>query len=124
MTEETINTDERVRKIAEVAHQINNAYRCAIGETSRPPYHQMSDAERARIEAGVMQHLMNEHGIPPQAAHNLWMTYKLKDGWKYGEKYDLETKTHPCILPYESLPVDQRVKDYLFAGIVQALKNW
>lgn len=114
----------KVSKIAAAAHLINNAYRAAIGEPVRAPYDQLKPEMRASVEMGVVQHLMNENGIPPRTAHELWMTNKLKDGWKYGEKFNEESKTHPCLLPYDALPEPQRVKDYLFSATVQALRNW
>ena len=34
---------------------------------------------------------------------------------------DPEAKTHPCMVPYECLPWEQRVKDYLFISVSKAL---
>ena len=48
------------------------------------------------------------------------MQQKLKDGWQYGETKDDKAKLHPCLVEYEDLPVQQKVKDSLFAGIVNA----
>jgi RyR domain len=49
------------------------------------------------------------------------MDQKLADGWIYGVEKDAESKTHPCLLPYAELPVEQRRKDALFRAIVQSL---
>lgn len=38
-----------------------------------------------------------------------------------GPVKDAEKKEHPCIVPYDQLPLDQRMKDYIFAGIVHAI---
>jgi hypothetical protein len=36
---------------------------------------------------------------------------------------DPDAKTHPCILPYHELPLEQRLKDSLFMAIVHALHD-
>ena len=49
------------------------------------------------------------------------MKQKEADGWKYGEVKDADKKEHPCMIPYEELPVEQRAKDYIFKQIVNSL---
>jgi hypothetical protein len=49
---------------------------------------------------------------------------KVDNGWVFGEVKDAEAKTHPCIVPFEQLPVEQQAKDYLFKGIVHALAQF
>ena len=45
---------------------------------------------------------------------------KADEGWKYGPVKDADKKEHPCFLPYHNLPLEQRMKDYLFGAIVAA----
>ena len=45
------------------------------------------------------------------------------DGWVYGAEKNAELKTHPCLVPYGDLPVEQRVKDELFTAIVKAVSE-
>lgn len=40
-----------------------------------------------------------------------WVSYKAADGWRYGPFKDPVAKTHPCMVPYDKLPPEQRVKD-------------
>lgn len=47
---------------------------------------------------------------------------KMVAGWKHGVKKDAKKKEHPCMIPYDDLPLDQRVKDALFVGVVKALR--
>lgn len=56
----------------------------------------------------------------PSASHDSWLAQKRAEGWQYGPAKDAEKKTHPCFLPYDGLPVEQRLKDYIFAAIVKA----
>ncbi len=52
--------------------------------------------------------------------HMQWMKDKVMAGWIYGPVKDSEAKTHPCILPYDELPPEQKVKDHVFRAIVKA----
>ena len=70
--------------------------------------------------AGVLFHLENE--VTPEQSHVSWMREKTDNGWVYGEVKDPENKTHPCIVDYDKLPQEQRVKDHLFKAIVDSFK--
>ena len=41
---------------------------------------------------------------------DVWAETRISQGWTYGKERDDEKKTHPCIIPYEELPDDE--KDY------------
>ena len=41
--------------------------------------------------------------------HELWMSEKLQNNWKFGEKKDIDAKESPCLVPYEKLP--EEIKD-------------
>lgn len=68
---------------------------------------------------GVEFHIKNK--TTPEDSHKNWMEHKLKDGWKYGEVKDEVLKTHPCLVPYNELPENQKVKDYLFKAVVDSI---
>jgi hypothetical protein len=59
----------------------------------------------------------------PSASHESWLAEKEADGWKYGPVKNPETKEHPCFVPYDQLPVEQRRKDYIFGAIVKACSD-
>ena len=46
-----------------------------------------------------------------EAAHNVWMEGKLRDGWKLGTAIDKEKKTHTCLVPYDQLSETDRESD-------------
>ena len=106
--------------IAKVAHEVNRAYCEALGDMSQLPWEQAPDWQRASAVLGVQFHLNNPEA-GPEASHNSWLAEKLQGGWVYGPEKDAERKTHPCILPFGDLPVEQRAKDYLFRAVVHAL---
>ncbi len=43
--------------------------------------------------------------------HEVWAQTRLKQGWKYGEQLNQMLKTHPCLVPYEELPEEEKVYD-------------
>lgn len=43
--------------------------------------------------------------------HEVWAETRIKQGWTYGEQRDDKLKTHPCLVPYEELPDEEREYD-------------
>ena len=43
--------------------------------------------------------------------HEVWAETRIKQGWKYGEQRNDELKTHPCLIPYEELPEEEKEYD-------------
>lgn len=107
--------------IAQVAHEINRAYCASLGDTTQPAWDDAPDWQKASALAGVDMHLANPDATPEQS-HESWLAQKTADGWTFGEVKDAEAKTHPCFKPYAELPAEQKAKDYLFRGVVHALK--
>ncbi len=57
-----------------------------------------------------------------EAAHDVWMKGKLRDGWKYGPAVDKEKKMHNCLVPYSQLSEADKESDRdLVRGIPQIL---
>lgn len=70
-----------------------------------------------------MKYKINNLEASASDQHDAWSETKFKEGWVYGEVKDAEAKTHPCLVPYDELPVEQRAKDTLFANVVFSLIN-
>ena len=109
-------------QIAKVAHEVNRAYCQAIGDNSQPAWEDAPEWQRASAINGVVFN-QEQPEAGPDAFHNAWLREKLEAGWMYGPVKDPEKKEHPCCLPYEELPVDQKAKDYLFRAVVHELVN-
>ena len=43
--------------------------------------------------------------------HEVWASNRIADGWQYGEVRDDTMKHHPCLIPYEELPEDEKQFD-------------
>lgn len=111
----------RIEGIARVAHEVNRAYCQALGDNSQPAWEDAPDWQRESAITGVQFHLANPEAGPDHS-HNNWLAQKAADGWKYGEVKNPAMKEHPCFLPYDQLPVEQKAKDYLFRAVVHAMK--
>lgn len=107
-------------QIAKICHEANRAYCEALGDYSQSMWVAAPDWQIQSAIAGVNQILRHPETTPEQS-HQGWFDMKFRDGWKYGPVKDPEKKEHPCMLPYDRLPEDQRRKDALFGAIVRAL---
>ena len=108
-------------KIAQVAHETNRAYCESIGDFSQIPWDGAPEWQKTSAINGVKFHLANPSASPSES-HEKWLQEKYAEGWKYGEVKDVAKKEHPCCLQYTELPMEQRVKDSLFIGVVRAMK--
>ena len=43
--------------------------------------------------------------------HEVWAETRIKQGWTYGLERNDELKTHPCLIPYEELPEEEKEYD-------------
>ncbi|RBO54779.1 hypothetical protein DSD19_04590 [Rhodovulum sp. BSW8] len=106
--------------VARIAHEVNRAYCQHIGE-SQPSWANAPEWMVESALAGVRAHL--DTARSPEESHALWMDHKLREGWKWGPVKDPAAKEHPCLVPYDHLPPEQRVKDLLFAAVCRAINE-
>ena len=109
-------------QIAGVAHDANRRYCIALGDESQPLWEDAPKWQIASAVEGVKK--IRAHEInSPRDSHQSWLEHKQAEGWREGPVKDAEAKTHPCMVPFEYLPIEHRLKDRLFFGIVKALVN-
>lgn len=109
-----------IEKIAVVCHEANRAWCVLHGDYSLEPWPMAPDWQKASIRLGVKFCLDNPNA-PSSANHDAWMAHKRAEGWVYGMVKSNDARTHPCLVPYEELPPEQRAKDALIKAIVKAL---
>lgn len=106
-----------IEGIAKICHETNRVYCQNGGDNSQVAWEKAPQWQKDTMMNGVRFVIDNQHA-PASANHDSWMAQKLADGWKYGEVKDEKKKEHPCIVPYEQLPLEQQLKDSLFRSIV------
>ncbi len=108
-------------QVAKLCHEANAEFCRAHGDTSQQIWEMAPAWQRESAINGVKLHLANP-GLPDSASHEAWMDEKLSHGWVFGELKDTEKKTHPCLVPFDQLPLMQQRKDALFKAIVEACR--
>ena len=43
--------------------------------------------------------------------HDVWSAQRIAEGWKYGTERNDKKKLHPCLVPYENLPENEKGYD-------------
>lgn len=114
------DSDEDIEALARICHEVNRAYCTALGDLSQAQWEYAPEWQRKSAMTGVKLHLSNPLASPA-ASHESWMAEKVADGWTYGAAKDPARKTHPCLVPFEQLPVEQKAKDHIFRAIVHAV---
>ncbi len=110
----------KINDIAMVCHELNRAYCQALGDDSQPPWEDAPDWQKNSALCGVIFHMSNPDA-GDSASHDNWLADKKADGWEYGPVKDPQAKRHPCIMPFDQLPLEQQIKDRLFRQTVHAL---
>lgn len=113
--------DTQIEAIAMVAHEANRAWCDAHEDYSQREWDEAPKWQQDSAINGVKFHLDNPDA-DDAASHNNWLAEKIAEGWVYGPVKDAEARVHPCMVPFESLPMMQQKKDALFRAIVHALK--
>jgi len=114
-------SEDRVIIIASICHEANKAWCAAHGDFTQKSWDEAEQWQRDSAISGVKFKIENPEA-EDDAQHNAWMAEKIEQGWKFGEVKDAELKIHPCIVPFNELPLFQQKKDKLFCAIVEALK--
>jgi hypothetical protein len=107
-------------KIARVCHEANRAYCSTIGDHSHATWDMAPPWQKDSAVAGVKAAIADPARTPAKS-HEEWAEHKRKAGWKYGPEKRPEVLEHPCLVPYEELSTEQRIKDALFLAVVRTL---
>lgn len=120
MNDTILDFDRKVELAAKVAHNVNQAFCKAIGDPTMGNWEECPTWQKESCYAGVIYHFQNKD-VTPEQSHESWYNHKKEDGWVYGVIKDSVKKTHPCMVPYDELPTEQKVKDYLFKAVVDSI---
>lgn len=111
----------KIEQIAKTCHQANKGICEAFGDFTQVNWEQAPSWQQESAITGVKFNIDNPDA-PASASHDSWLAEKERTGWKLGPVKDPIRKEHPCFVPYEELPPEQKVKDHVFKAIVSVLK--
>lgn len=115
-------TANQVIATAKMCHEMNRIWCEAYGDHSQVRWEIAPEWQQESAIKGVRFALKNPDA-PISAQHDAWMADKIADGWVYGEVKDAEKKTHPCIVPFDQLPIFQQKKDEIFRKTVKVMST-
>lgn len=114
-------TNAWVLLTARICHEANRAIQLNTGDDN--PSAKWDDAPNA-IKASAVEGVVNAmNGQTAEELHDSWCDSKVRDGWSYGGVKDFVKKTHPCLVSYNQLPEEQKLKDHVFHAIVTAFQD-
>ena len=110
----------KIEDIAKVCHEANRAFCVGLGDNSQTTW---ETAPQWQIDSAIngVKAIIADPNAPASASHDSWYAEKEANGWKYGPVKNADLKEHPCMVPYNELPLDQQAKDYLFNAVVISL---
>ncbi len=111
--------------IARVTHEALASYCAAAGLVSDPAvqgsnWAQLPEWMRKVLCDATLQIAQNPK-MTGKEIHDIWLKDRIKAGWCWAEKLSDEDRTHPFMMPYEKLPLAQRVKDDLMIALVRSM---
>lgn len=115
-----VPNERTIELAAEAAHEVNRAFCAALGDTSHHPWAETPETIKESARVGVRLIIKNPTTGPEQQ-HQAWLEFKRQGGWTWGPSKDPDTKTHPCLVPYQQLPPWERAKDTLFGVTARAV---
>lgn len=118
----TISPEEDLDAISQVVHEALRAYVKTIDQPALPTWSRAPKWMREATKASVIFVLENTKS-GPGAQHDQWCETKKASGWTYGKKKDGRRKTHPMLVPFAELALEEQAKDNLVNAIVRALKR-
>lgn len=111
-----------VENLASICHEANRMYCNVNADFSQMLWEIAPDWQKQSCIKGVEFHINNPDASAGDS-HRAWLAHKVSEGWIYGEYKDIHLKTHPCMVPFEELPIEEQLKDHLFKAIVDVFRD-
>jgi len=110
------------------AEFVYNAARIAAIAALAPiipvPWNEREQAFKTQFIEVIERQCGEQRSSSPEELHGSWMQAYFAMGWKYGDSYDRENKTHPDLVPYSQLGQLERDKDAVFVALCEIARRW
>lgn len=112
----------QIERVSEAAHEVNRVWQRIAGDPQDAHWDALSEQDKQAARTSVIGIVV--HDFNAEQTHAAWVADKKSKGWSVGPTKDAATKEHPCLVAWEQLPSEQRVKDELWVDTVRNfLKN-
>lgn len=102
-----------LEQIAKTAHAIHRAFCVENGIPTQPQWDDVGNEHRD-VVFKTIRHILNGDISSVDDSHKKFVESKTKQGWVFGEEYDLKNKINPRLVEFENLTLEQRTKERLF----------
>jgi len=109
---ENLKVNYNVDKVEFIALARHYAWCCYQIAAEQPYNLDPTEDQLESLKNGVKFGLQNPDATPEEN-HNNWMKMKISQGWVYGEKKDMEKKTHFDLVPFDELIKVEKDKDIM-----------
>ena len=117
MSEAAVVDNALVEACGHAAHEANRAFSRQLGDISHPTWDNLGPDAKRIVRQAVIGILYRDDA--PTQSHAAWVGAMEAQGWRLGPVKDTGLKTHPCLVPFDQLPIEQQCKDQLFFDIVK-----
>jgi hypothetical protein len=111
-----ISTD----KIAVIVYEATRIFGDAFGDIARPRVEEASEWRLKGVKFGVERFVKNPD-ITLEEIHSTWVWGMVLAGWEWGRELDVNEMTHPDLVGYNRLSIQQKVRYRLLEVITKTL---
>jgi hypothetical protein len=116
-------SDDVVKDLAQIVHEVNRAFCESIGDNSQKPWSEAPEYNHHSAMAAVRA-ICDCPTLSPDDVHKIWIETKKSDGWKYGPTKDKDKMTHPSMIPYAELSSVEKYKDWLVLYVTKSYADF
>lgn len=94
--------------LARICHEAHLALRIGLNASADDMH--FDALPQWRKDMVTRQVRLFREGKGPREVHQAWIETMTAQGWRYGTSRNLIQKTHPDMVPYDQLPVEEKAK--------------
>jgi len=114
-------TERRARFIYEAGRSAAIAARAPVISA---PWDQREENFKANFLKTVERQCGPQRSTSPKELHERWIKSYLSIGWKYGEVYSQEERTHPDLVSYKTLDILEQNKSFVFIALCKIAQDF